>query len=176
MRFPFLHVFTDTLSLVFLIITILKGVRSYLAVSLIRISVKWMLLHVCIYFWLCWVFVAPCGLSLVAASRGYLLRCEGFLLQWLLLLQSTGSRVHGLGSCSTWAQLLCGMWDLPGSGIEPVSPALAGGFFTTKPPGKPLRAFQREGERLLRMQSPQGENVTQGPVILSLPGDVGLFY
>ena len=29
------------------------------------------------------------------------------------------------------------MWDLPGSGIEPVSPALAGRFFTTEPPGKP---------------------------------------
>ena len=27
------------------------------------------------------------------------------------------------------------MWDLPGSGIEPASPALAGGFFTTEPPG-----------------------------------------
>ena len=26
------------------------------------------------------------------------------------------------------------MWDLPGPGIEPVSPALAGGFFTTEPP------------------------------------------
>ena len=29
------------------------------------------------------------------------------------------------------------MWDLPESGIDPVSPALAGGFFTTEPPGKP---------------------------------------
>ena len=28
--------------------------------------------------------------------------------------------------------------DLPDPGIEPVSPALAGGFFTTEPPGKPL--------------------------------------
>ena len=28
--------------------------------------------------------------------------------------------------------------DLPDPGIEPVSPALAGRFFTTKPPGKPL--------------------------------------
>ena len=33
------------------------------------------------------------------------------------------------------------MWDLPGSGIEPGSPALAGGFFTTKIPGKPLWVF-----------------------------------
>ena len=28
--------------------------------------------------------------------------------------------------------------DLPDPGIEHVSPALAGGFFTTEPPGKPL--------------------------------------
>ena len=29
------------------------------------------------------------------------------------------------------------MWDLPGPGLEPVSPALAGGSLTTEPPGKP---------------------------------------
>ena len=29
-----------------------------------------------------------------------------------------------------------GMWDLPRPGLEPVSPALAGGFLTTAPPGK----------------------------------------
>ena len=28
------------------------------------------------------------------------------------------------------------MWDLPGPGLEPVSPALAGRFLTTLPPGK----------------------------------------
>ena len=33
------------------------------------------------------------------------------------------------------------MWDLPGPGLEPVSPALAGGFLTTAPPGKPLDKF-----------------------------------
>ena len=27
--------------------------------------------------------------------------------------------------------------DVPDPGLEPVSPALAGGFFTTEPPGKP---------------------------------------
>ena len=31
------------------------------------------------------------------------------------------------------------MWDLPGLGIEPMSPALAGGFFTTEPLGKSLK-------------------------------------
>ena len=28
------------------------------------------------------------------------------------------------------------MWDLPGPGIELVSPAVTGGFFTTEPLGK----------------------------------------
>ena len=32
--------------------------------------------------------------------------------------------------------MLRGMWDLPGPGLERVSPALAGGFLTTEPPGK----------------------------------------
>ena len=51
-----------------------------------------------------WVFVATCGLPLVVVSRGYsLLRCVGFSLWWLLLLQSTGSRHAGFSSCSTQA-------------------------------------------------------------------------
>ena len=33
------------------------------------------------------------------------------------------------------------MWDLPGPGLEPMSPALAGGFLTTAPPGKPSQAI-----------------------------------
>ena len=28
------------------------------------------------------------------------------------------------------------MWNLPGPGLEPMSPALVGGFLTTAPPGK----------------------------------------
>ena len=45
-------------------------------------------------------------------------------------------------SYDTQAYLLQGMWDLPGPGIEPVSPVLAGGFFTTQPPGKPSFTLQ----------------------------------
>ena len=37
------------------------------------------------------------------------------------------------------------MWDLPGPGLEPVSPAWADGFLTTVPPGKPLQCvFMQE--------------------------------
>ena len=40
-------------------------------------------------------------------------------------------------NCGSRAQLLRGTWDLPRPGLEPVSPALAGRFSTTAPPGKP---------------------------------------
>ena len=69
-----------------------------------------------IIFWLHWVFVAACRLSLVVASGGYSsLLHAGFSLRWLPLLQSTSSRRAGfsscglralerrLGSCGTWA-------------------------------------------------------------------------
>ena len=60
-----------------------------------------------IYFWLHWVFVAAHGLSLVVATGGYSsLRCVCFSLQWLLLLQSTGSRCADFSSCGAQAQYL----------------------------------------------------------------------
>ena len=42
-------------------------------------------------------------------------------------LVSCGSQnlEHKLSSCSAWASLLHGRWDLPGPGIKPMSPALA---------------------------------------------------
>ena len=54
-------------------------------------------------------------------------------------LSSCGLRAleHRLSSCGARASLLRGMWDLPGPGLKPMSPALAGGFLTTVPPGKP---------------------------------------
>ena len=56
-------------------------------------------------------------------------------------LSSCGLRApeHRLSSCGARAQLLRGMWDPPGPGLEPVSPALAGGLPTTAPPGKSPR-------------------------------------
>ena len=42
-----------------------------------------------------------------------------------------------------------GMWDLPRPGIKPVSPELAGGFFTTEPPGKLLPLFFGGGRGML---------------------------
>ena len=82
----------------------------------------------------------PCymGFSLVATTGGYssLQRTDSLL--WLLLLQSTGSRVcrARLSSCGTKAELLRSTWDLPIPGIKPKSPALADVLFTTEPQRK----------------------------------------
>ena len=106
-----------------------------------------------IYFWLRWVFVAACGLSLVAVSGAILpcgawaSHCSGFSCCGAQALGLRASVVVARGlsccglwalecrlsSCGAWAYLLCGMWDLPGPGLKPVSPALAGGFLTTAP-------------------------------------------
>ena len=49
------------------------------------------------------------GSSLLHAAflwlwRGRAVAVRGLLLQWLLLLRSTGSRRVGFSSCGTWAQ------------------------------------------------------------------------
>ena len=77
-----------------------------------------------------WAF-SNCGERGLLPSRG-----AGLLLAVASLVAAPG-----LSSCGSWAQLPCGMWNLPGPGIEPVSPALAGGFLTTGPPGKPTLWF-----------------------------------
>ena len=48
---------------------------------------------------------------------------------------------RGLSSGGAWAQLLRGMWNLPGPGLKPMSPALAGGFLASVQPGKSLQVF-----------------------------------
>ena len=46
-----------------------------------------------------------------------------------------------LSNCGSRAQPLRSMWDPPRPGLEPVSPALAGKFSTTAPPGKPRNPY-----------------------------------
>ena len=50
-----------------------------------------------------------------------------------------GSSVHRIFQARIWSVLpFPTPGDLPDPGIEPGCPSLAGGFFTTEPPGKPL--------------------------------------
>ena len=67
------------------------------------------------------LFIAVCGPLTIAAS----------------LVAEHRLQTHRLSSCGSQAQLLRGMWDLPRPGLEPMSPAFAGRFSTTAPPGKP---------------------------------------
>ena len=71
------------------------------------------------------LFISVCGPLTIMAS----------------LVEEHRLQTHRLSSCGSWAQSLRGMWDLPRPGLEPVSPALAGGFSTTAPPGKPCYIF-----------------------------------
>ena len=79
-----------------------------------------------VYFWLCWIFGAAWAVSnfheqgLLSSCGMWASHCGGF----------SCCIEHGLSSCVSWAQLLHdGLCDLPGLGIKPVSPTLAGGFF-----------------------------------------------
>ena len=87
------------------------------------------------------------GFALVRAGGAALSQSAGCPLCCVLLVRSTASVVEVLrlqrpGSIAvvhSRSGLSCprGLWDLPRPGIKPVSPTLAGGFFTIEPPGKP---------------------------------------
>ena len=74
------------------------------------------------------------GLSLVEAGEDSSQAAVFKLLTAVVLLSpSTVSKCMGFSTCSTWAP--GGMWNPPRPGIEPMSPALAGGFLSSGPPG-----------------------------------------
>ena len=80
------------------------------------------------------IFDCTGSLLLCGSSLG---ACTSFSLWWLLLLWNKGSGCPGFSSCGSRASLLRCTCDLPRPGTEPVSSALAGGFFATETPGKP---------------------------------------
>ena len=99
-----------------------------------------------IYFWLCWVFVSVRGLAFSSyGKRGSLfIAVRGPLTIAASLVAEHRLQTRRLSNCCSRAQLLRGMWDPPRPGLEPVSPALAGRFSTTAPPGKPQQIFINE--------------------------------
>ena len=80
---------------------------------------------------------SPCGVP------ARLPHCRGFSPCGVRALRRQASVIalRGLSSCGAPAELPRGTWHLPGPGTEPVSPALAGGFLTTRLPGKPRASF-----------------------------------
>ena len=99
---------------------------------------KSLFIYLFIYLWLCWVFVSVRGLSLAVASGGHLfIAVRGPLTITASLVAEHRLQTRRLSNRGSRAQLLRGTWDPPRPGPEPASPALAGRFSTTAPPGKP---------------------------------------
>ena len=82
--------------------------------------------------------VAGCGLLTVVAAR---VAERGSRVHVCFRSCCSQALEHRPNSCGAQAQLSQGTCDLPGPGIEPMFPALAGRFLTSEPPGKP--SFQR---------------------------------
>ena len=67
---------------------------------------------------------------------------DSFVTPWMVARQAPLSM--GFLRQEYWSGLpFPSPWDLPNPGTEPTSPALAGGFFTTEPPGKRLCLITR---------------------------------
>ena len=82
--------------------------------------------------WLHRVCAAARELSLAGESRGCSLVAVSRLLTAVASLVA-GHRLLAFTHCGARTSLARSMWNLPRSGIEPGSPALAGGFLTTGP-------------------------------------------
>ena len=68
---------------------------SVVYVWLKKVMMEFLKLILCICFWLLWVSIAASRLFSSCDSRGYSwLQCTGWASQWLLLLQSMGSRAR----------------------------------------------------------------------------------
>ena len=80
------------------------------------------------FFWPCWIFIAR-------RCSAWGSHCGGF--------SCCGSWApeHRVSRCGTRASLLQGMCDLPRSGMEPTSPALADKFLITESPEESSISF-----------------------------------
>ena len=74
----------------------------------------------------------------------------GLLIVIALLLWNTGSRARGFNGYAALAQLLRRVLGLPGTGIKPVSSALAGRLLSTVPPGT------SEARLMTHLETPSG--------------------
>ena len=111
------------------------GSGSWLFIGVILINFFFFFFY--FYFWLYWISVALQAFSQFVAGRGLLSWCGARALGHVGFSSCASQALEcGFSSCEQ-GQFLHGMWRLPRSGVKPVSPALAGRFFITEPPGKP---------------------------------------
>ena len=86
-------------------------------------------IYVCVY--VCNIYVKLCVYSGLVTQL-----CPALATAWTVAHQAPLSM--GFSRQEYWSGLpFPSPGDLPNSGVKPMSPALAGGFFTTVPPGKP---------------------------------------
>ena len=85
-----------------------------------------------------WVFSSCSEQKLLSSCGVWASHCGGFSCCRAQTPRCAGysSCAHRLSTCSAWAWLSCGMWNLSGLGMEPVSSALARRFLTTGSTGK----------------------------------------
>ena len=90
----------------------------------------WLQFKIILLFFLSFIYVFGCAGSSLLSGCSLVAGCGlSSFTSWVL--------EHRLSSCETQAFLLRDTWYSPKPGIKPMSFALAGGFFTTEPPGKP---------------------------------------
>ena len=90
-----------------------------------------------------------------------------FVTQWTVAPQIPLSM--GFPREGYWSRLpFSSPGDLPDPEIEPMFPALAGRFFTTVPPGKPLEALVL----IMYGTDPQLEVIPSPREYLAVPGDI----
>ena len=90
-------------------------------------------------FLLSWVFIASLWAFSSRDKRGLLSRCGAWASHCSDVSCCRARAVErGVSSVSTWAQLPHSMWNCPGPGTRPMSPAVASRFSTSGPLGKSL--------------------------------------
>ena len=110
------------------------------------------ILAVCLVYyvtriWLHWIIARPlCSQEVLSFEMHMLLfSCSVVSDSFVTHMDYNppGSSVHGILQAGKleWV-LFSSPGELPDPGIEPVSPALAGGFFTTEPLGKPWNSHK----------------------------------
>ena len=101
----------------------------------------------------------------VCMSAQSLSRVQLFATPWTVAFQAPLSM--GFPRQEYWSGLpFLSPGDLPNPGIKPVSPALASGFFTTEPPGKPT--FHSLSRRMFNLLHYSDHSPTLSFVVLCL--------
>ena len=72
-----------------------------------------------------YLFLAALGLRCCARAFSSCVAVRGLLTAVASPVVEQRLQACGLSSCGSQAQLLHGMWDLPGPGLEPVSPCIS---------------------------------------------------